>query len=434
MREPSLAKPTPEQLLWADSEVGVIIHKDLTTYEDRPEDPAGYRKLSPKLFNPDALDTDQWLRAVSDAGARYAVLVVKHCSGFCLWPTETLDYSVKNSPWRDSRGDVAADFIRSCEKYHIRPGFYYSTSCNDYLSVENPGLVRGGDAQQQKRYNQIMMAQLEEIWSNYGPLFELWFDGGILPASLGGADVGGLLRRLQPNAVCFQGPSTAQSRIRWIGNERGDAPDPCWSTVDEVPADQANIDAPLSGAGNAGGSIWMPGETDMPNRDQHRAYMGGWFWRAGEDDTLYSLEHLLDCYERSVGRGTNLLLGMVIDTHGRVPEADRNRFAEFGAAIRQRYGNPLGETAGEGEELLLTLPREESASAVVLMEDIAQGERVRAYTLEGHMNQGWMALGAGQHIGHKRILRFPRIRLDAVRLRCEQSVGVPLIRSMAVHC
>ena len=172
----------------------------------------------------------------------------------------------------------------------------------------------------------------------------------------------------------------------------------------------------------------------MPNRDQHRAYMGGWFWRSGEDETLYSLEHLLDCYERSVGRGTNLLLGMVIDKHGRVPEADCRRFAEFGAAIHHRYGSPLGETAGEGEELLLTLPQEESANTVVLMEDIAQGERVRAYTVEGHTNQGWVTLGAGRHIGHKRILRFPQIRLDAVRLRCEQSLGTPLIRRLAVLC
>lgn len=431
MQESSLAKPTAQQLLWADSEIGVIIHQDLQIYLDEP-DPAK-RKLEPSLFAPDALDTNQWLQAAHDAGAGYAVLVVKHCTGFCLWPTATFDYSVKNSPWKNGQGDVAADFIRSCEKYHIRPGLYYSTSCNEYLNVGNPGLVCGGDVEAQKRYNRIMMEQLSEIWSNYGPLFEIWFDGGILPASLGGAGVGSLLERLQPDAVCFQGPRTARSRIRWVGNERGEAPEPCWSTVNETLEDEGTPDAPFAGAGTSGGSIWMPAEADMPNRDQKRAFMGGWFWQPGEDHCLYSLEHLVQRYDRTVGHGTNLLLGMAIDRHGLVPEADRQRFAEFGAVIRRRYASPVAETARGGAETLLTLPREESVDTMVLMEEIGEGERVRSFEVSGLTGQGWKALGRGQQIGHKRIMHFQPVAVSAVRLNCTQSDGTPAIRHMALY-
>lgn len=158
--ERSLVLPTPAQVAWADAEIGVIIHFDLQTFEPTYE----FRKRwgytpDPSIFNPAELDTDQWLATAKAAGATYAVLVAKHCSGFSLWPTTAHGYSVASSPWRGGTGDIVADFIRSCAKFGIRPGIYASASCNAYLRVDNPGKVLTSDPAFLARYNASMELQ-----------------------------------------------------------------------------------------------------------------------------------------------------------------------------------------------------------------------------------------------------------------------------------
>jgi alpha-L-fucosidase len=140
---------------------------------------------SASVFNPHELDTDQWIRVAKSFGATYAVLVAKHCSGFSLWPTKAHEYSVKNSPWKNGQGDVVKDFIASCKKYDVKPGLYASASANAFCHVDNPGLVLSGDTEEQKNYNEIVKTQLTELWSQYGDLFEIWFDGGVLPPRKG---------------------------------------------------------------------------------------------------------------------------------------------------------------------------------------------------------------------------------------------------------
>jgi len=279
---PKLILPTPAQLEWSEGEIGVIIHLDVQVFEPGYSfrEQWGYTP-DPSVFNPTQLDTDQWIATAKSAGATYAVLVAKHCSGFSLWPTKAHDYSVKSSPWRDGRGDIVGDFFKSCKKYGLRPGLYCSAACNAYLNVDNPGKVRTGDPAGQARYNQIVETQLTELWTNYGDVFYIWFDGGVLPPEEGGPNVVPLLKKLQPRAVVFQGPHDWPSLTRWTGNERAEAPDPFWNTTSNLTSDDGTVEVDGLG-GDPNGTQWVCGESDMPNRCQKNAFQGGWFWRKDE--------------------------------------------------------------------------------------------------------------------------------------------------------
>jgi alpha-L-fucosidase len=413
----NIARPTPQQLAWADCEIGVIIHLDMPVFEPSYSfrEKWGYTP-SPAIFNPSRLDTDQWMDVASAAGAGYAVLVAKHCSGFCLWPTDVHEYSVKKSPWKNGAGDVVGDFIRSCERYHIKPGLYYSMACNAYMQVDNPGLVRSGDATEQRQYNDMAITQLTELWTRYGDLFEIWFDGGVIPAEQGGPDLTPLLAKHQPNAVVFQGPREHHSLIRWVGNERGVAPDPCWCATESTTKEGGEVER-RDLAGAPGGSIWCPAEADMPNRDSSKAFGGGWFWRDGEDNLVYPVEHLVDCYHTSVGRGCNLLLGMVIDSNGQVPEADVKQMRAFGREINRRYSQPLVDTQGRGTIISQVLDYPVTVNAAVITEDICSGQRIEEYALDGLVEDKWVELSHGSSVGHKKIDCFESKTVSSVRLR-----------------
>jgi alpha-L-fucosidase len=417
---------------WADCEVGVIIHLDVQVFEPGYEFRRqwGYTP-HPNVFQPGELDTDQWIAAAVSAGAKYAVLVAKHCSGFSLWPTRAHAYSVANTSWRQGKGDIVRDFVESCHRHGVRPGLYASASCNAYMNVDNPGVVRSGSREDQAGYNAVVEQQLTELWTNYGELFELWFDGGVLPPSKGGPELTSLLLKLQPGAVVFQGPRGCPL-LRWVGNERAEAPYPCWSTTNVLSAADGVAER-LDLGGDPEGAIWAPAESDMPNRDQHKAFQGGWFWRAGEDGHLYSVEHLLERYQLSVGRNSNLLLGMVIDQRGLVPDADARRFAAFGKAVRAQFATCLGRTAGAGTRIDLPLPAPGCVDTVVLMEDIAQGERVRRYRIEGETPAGWKTLARGTCIGHKRIERLGAVAVQSLSLHVEESVEPPIVREFAAY-
>ena len=388
--------------------------------------PAGYQfgdVPSPMLFNPTQLDTDQWIETAKAAGAEYVVLVAKHGSGFSLWPSKAHDYSILNSPYLNGQGDIVSDFIGSCEKYGMRPGIYYHTGYNAYCQVDNPGKVLSGDPEEQKRYNSTVIQQVTELWTNYGELFEIWFDGGILSLEQGGPDIIALLWRYQPKAVVFQGPKGTPSLARWVGNEQGKAPYPCWSTVRNFTGDN---ECPTPGAGSAKGTVWAPAESDMPNRNHQ------WIWVEDTDHLLYSVDDLLECYYLSVGRNTNLLIGMVIDNRGLVPEADVKQFTEFGRRIRRQFGKKIKDVCGQGETFTIDIGYPTQIDHVVVMENIAEGERVREYVIEAMVGREWIEICQGFSIGHKRIERFDAIKTSQVRLRCVSSIAEPIIQSLSV--
>lgn len=394
-------RPTLEQIQWADCEIGVIIHLDLIIYQ-APYDCRQHfgDPIPTSLFDPKNLDTDQWVRAAKSLGAKYAILVAKHGTGFSLWPTQAHDYSVKNSPYKNGQGDIVKDFIASCKKYDIRPGLYCSASFNQYFSVENPGKVIDGSPEKQKAYNEIVLKQLTELWTNYGELFEIWFDGGVIPVSEGGPDVAGLLKKLQPNAVVFQGPVGTKSLLRWVGNERGIAPEDCTSLYDNrVQSETGTVEKEIN---LDKAEIWCPAESDFPNRYANKSYQGGWFWKAGEEHAVLPAEDLFQAYLTSVGRNTNMLVGMVINTDGEFPEPDATVFAKAGELIHNTFGTPIaiGDTSNVSTDA--------APHYVILKEDISQGERVTGYTVHAYDAVGKeIFTHSGKVIAHKRILEIP---------------------------
>ncbi len=416
---PPLVRPTPEQAAWQDLEVGLFIHYDLPVFKPEWNHRQYESRPGPEIFDPAKLDTEQWMEAAEAIGAKYAVFVAKHGSGFLSWQSDQYPYGMKQSPYQGGKGDLVRDFVASCRKHGIKPGIYASLSSNGYLEVDNPGLVnrgKGGDPAAQARYARICEGMLTELWGNYGPLFEIWFDGGVLDPDGGGPDMLPLLRRLQPRAIVFQGPAAS---IRWIGNEDGVAPYPCWATVPEG--------RDYYGGGAPDGTRWLPGECDVPVR------RGIWLWLPDTEKELFTLDELVDKYDRSVGRNCNLLLNANPDPSGLIPEADMARYREFGAEIRRRFGRSVAETSGRGAVVTLKLKAPTTIDHVIVMEDIREGERVREYVVEGRTDQGWAELARGESIGHKRIQGFDPVTVGAVRLRVARSAAKPIIRKLAVY-
>lgn len=424
--------PTPEQIRWADDEIGVIIHFDINIFAPGTFDYSRRETLPPpSAFNPRQLNTDQWLASARNAGARYAVLVAKHGTGFSLWPTSAHGYSVAATPWRGGRGDVVRDFIASCRKFGIRPGLYYNTNLNTYLGAFPGGITDSG---KRREYNRIVLEQLTELWTAYGGLSEIWFDGGVAEDSCGGiaGEVRRLIARHQPGAILFQGPPGCRNLIRWIGNEDGRAPYPHWSTADVSPA--------ASGAfgvrdthGEPGGTTWAPGEADFPGRKQS-AWNGGWLFRAGEENLVFTPSELFDRYLTSVGRNANMLIGMVIDTSGLVPGVDSLALAGFGDIVRRAFGQAVARGSGRGTVIDLTTGEKPPAvNRVVIAEDIAWGERIRSFEVQARAGGRWRAVCAGTSVGHKYIGTFPAVRSRALRLRVTRSDGEPILKEFSAY-
>ena len=425
--------PSKAQLKWADAEIGAMFHFDLQVFEPAYKwrsDWNYHPDLS--IFNPKELDTDQWLKAVKAAGATYAVLVAKHCSGFSLWPTNAHPYSVKNTPWRNGKGDIVKDFIASCKKYGIKPGIYASASANGYFKVDNPGLVKSGNPKEQEKYKEVVRTQLTELWSQYGKLFEVWFDGGVLPPEKGGVDIPFLFKRYQPEAIAFQGPLGYNSNIRFVGNEGGVCPYPCWARADSTTSATGVIQ--IKGLnGNPEGKFWCPGESDFALRKwtkEKPAFQGGWFWHKDEEDRIRTLDDMMDRYITTVGRNTNMLVGIVVDPRGLVPDADMNRLKEFGQAVKKRFSLRLAATSGKGNVFTISFKSPRPVNYVVIQEAISKGERVREYKLYGMENGEWKSLSQGSCIGHKRIEVIQGKAFSGIKLEIIKSEGKPQIKRM----
>ncbi|MHA1998980.1 MAG: alpha-L-fucosidase [Promethearchaeota archaeon] len=425
-----LVLPSAKQIEWADCEIGVIIHCDIEIFQPDWQFVINGRVMSPpdlSIFNPKELDTDQWIRVARDAGAKYAVLTAKHVTGFTLFPDEEYDYSIKDTPYKHGEGDIVADFVGSCRKYGLKPGLYYSCEANARLGIHKAsGNLPTYPSKEWEEFKEIVTRHLSIIWSRYGELFEIWFDGGLLE---NGPDYMGLLQKYQPGAICFQGPHRWKSKIRWVGNERGLAPYPCWSTtsLQEHNFDGTEETSEL-GTGDPDGDVWMPPETDVPVR-----YMN-WFWRPGMDALVAPPGLMMRWYCNSVGRNSNLLLGIVIDDRGLVPSADVEALKEFGAMVRERFSNPVGETSGEASELEMHLEHETIVNHVILMENISKGHRVREFLIEGRgEGEDWATFIEGSAIGHKFLGDFDARKVVQVRFRATKVVGVPSIKHFSLH-
>ena len=422
------ATPTKEQLQWADLEIGVIIHYDITVFEQKYKFRRqwGYHP-DVKKFAPSMLDTDQWLETAKNAGAKYAVLVAKHCTGFALFPSKANEYNVKNATYNK---DIVLSFVNSCKKYEVKPGVYYSTPCNAYENVDNPGTIRSGGVEAQQKYNQVVRTQLEELWGNYGEWFEIWFDGGTLPVEKGGLDIAPILNRLQPNAITFQGDRLHNfNNLRWIGNEMGYAGFNCYSTINGESQADGTVENKSLSTGDKDGSYWKPAECDAPNR-----YFQ-WMYKDNEEWLVLPYKKLMEMYYKSVGRNCNLLLGMVIDKRGLVPDKDAAVLKKFGEEVRNSYINPIAITNGCGKELLLKLKKSQMIDQIIIKEDLSKGHSVYKYKIQAKIKDGWKDVFSAEVIGHKRIARIRKIKTDILKLIIEEGrEDVNITEISAFYC
>ncbi len=379
--------PTPEQVAWADKEIGVIIYPNgpVFTPDSFRVDTSGI--LSPASgFNPSSLNTDQWIEAAKAAGARFAILEVKQKTGFAFWPTLTNDFNISKTPWKNGTGDVVADFIRSCNDYGLSPGICFNTRENlTDGSGDNPVSVTDPEI-----HNQVILQQLTELMTNYGALSVIWFDGGVPDDEAVGitGEVASLINTHQPQALLIEGPAGLKNLIHRAGNEEDHDSGPGLST------------------------------TRLTDPSLHP----------------FSPEELLDRYYTTVGQNATMLIGMAIDTTGTFPETDRLALEEFGERVKSLFSSPAAGKKGEGRKLTLNVADPgKTITHLVICEEITHGERIRGYKIQMRNKGKWETVCEGTSVGHKKIHKIAPVETTALRLKVTESKGKPMIREFTAY-
>lgn len=450
--KPYGAIPSERQLRWHELETYGFVHFTTNTFTDKEW---GYGDEDPKIFNPTDFSADQIVTTLKAGGLKGLILTAKHHDGFCLWPTKTTDHNISRSPWRNGKGDVVKELADACRRHGMKFGVYLSPWDRNNAHYGKP------------EYVEIYRQQLRELMTNYGELFEVWHDG----ANGGDGFYGGarerrkidktnyydwpatwnLVRQLQPNAVVF---SDAGPDIRWVGNEKGIAGDPCWTTIngEKIYPGQEGIEKQLN-SGDRGGSVWRPAECDVSIRP-------GWFWHENQNDKVKQLQQLKDLYFASVGRGASFLLNVPPDRRGRIHENDAKSLQQFGDWLRQTYAVNLAKGAkakasnvrgndkqfaaekvldadcfsywGTDDqvttaELELELGAEKTFDVVRVRENIRLGHRIDEFAVDVWTEGHWSEFGKATGVGAQRLLRGQKVTTRKVRLRvvkASASLGV----------
>ena len=409
--------PTEQQLHWQRGELTAFLHFGMNTFTGREW---GDGTENPEWFNPTNLDCEQWVLALKDGGFKYAILTAKHHDGFCLWQTKTTEHSVKNSPWRDGKGDLVREFSEAGKKHGLKFGVY--------LSPWDRNAECYGDS---PAYNQLFVDQLTELLTNYGEVYEVWFDGACAEGPHGKRQVYDwqayleTIHKLQPNAVS----AIMGDDVRWVGNEGGLGRDTEWSatvyTPDSHPNAAQNGELGINAMSKDLGSrelvakarmmYWYPSEVDVSIRP-------GWFYHPEEDGRVRSVANLVDIYYQSVGCNSVLLLNIPPDKRGLLHEVDVNNLKEFGEYIEKSFadnavvnGDKLWRAA-EGKSNIYKVKRGAVVNTLLLQEDIAKGQRVEKFLVEGYINGSWQHITEGTTIGYKRLLRFSDCTPEKIRL------------------
>jgi alpha-L-fucosidase len=426
-------RPTAAQLAWQDAEIVALIHQDPRITSPKTDEehlgrhlPRDVSDAIARGFDPQKVDTDQWISTAKDMGATAAVLVVKHELGFCLWQSDANPYCLKMSKWRDGKGDILPDFVASCKKFGLKPGVFTEARWDARLGVASYAVMKGADVTQ-AQYNHMIEEELKELCTRYGDLFMVWYDGGAKTPASGGPDLLPIAEKYQPGMIFYH--SNQRRDFHWCGSESGTTGDPCWSTM----ADITDTSKTTLCHGDPDGKFWCPAMADAP---LHGTNGHQWFWTKRSPETLSPLKVLQHDYLNSVGRNATLVIGILPNPNYEIVPADVARCTEFGNWVKETFGTPLAKTMGAGDTLTLDLPADatKKPAYVVLQEDLRQGERVRAYTLERRENGAWIKCFEGQNIGHKRII--PIAATDAAqhyRVRVTKSTDAPQIILFAAY-
>ena len=454
-QEPFGPLPSENQLRWQDMEMYAFIHYSLNTYTDQEWD---FGNEDPKLFNPSSLDCRQWARVCKQAGMRGIIFTAKHHCGFCMWPSAYTEYSVKNSPWKNGKGDVVRELADACREEGLKFAVYLSPWDRNHKDYGKP------------EYVTYFRNQLRELLTQYGEIFEVWFDG----ANGGDGWYGGanetrkidrttyyqwpetykMIRELQPKCLIWNDGSD-RGDLRWVGTEAGNVGETNWSLM------PSKGDTPwhMLHYGVEDGDVWCPGETNTSIRP-------GWFYHETENDHVKSLSKLMDTYYKSVGRNSTLLLNFPIAPNGRIHPNDSLRGIAFKKMIDEVFVKGSVEFRVKNEELRTKsydysqgekIPQQSNHSSSLLTlnfqsptavnrflaeEDIALGQRVRKFTLEALVNGKWQPLKDAlvedgkdglTTIGHRRIVCFPTVTATQLRFTITDSKAEPIIKRLGVY-
>ncbi|WP_082886444.1 alpha-L-fucosidase [Flavisolibacter tropicus] len=407
----AIPKPTPAQVQWQKKETTAFLHFSVNTFTDREW---GTGKESPAIFNPEKLDARQWIKALKDAGFKMAIITAKHHDGFCLWPSQYTEHSVKNSPWKNGKGDVVKEVADACKEYGVAFGFYLSPWDMHEASYGTPA------------YNDYYKNQLRELLTNYGEVAEVWFDGakGEKQKDMQ-YDFEGywkMVRELQPNAVMF---SDVGPDVRWVGNEKGNAGDTCWSTINTDGMMPGVANPAYLNKGDENGQQWIPAETDVSIRP-------GWFWHEKQNSQVRSAKNLVNLYYQSVGRNSLLLLNIPPNKDGLLETADMKAIDSFRTILNKTFAQNLLKGAvssklvdndlasfvslKENEALEFSLKKSISFDRLLLQENIHNGQSIKSGLLEYWDGNTWQVITSFSTVGYKRLLRFPIVNSNKLRL------------------
>ncbi|MBJ2126023.1 alpha-L-fucosidase [Flavobacterium sp. IB48] len=432
--------PTQKQIDWQEMEFYAFVHFSLNTFTNKEW---GYGDESPELFNPSQLDVRQWARVVKEAGMKGIILVAKHHDGFCLWPSAYTERSVKNSPWENGKGDLVKELAAACKEYDLKLGLYLSPWDRNHPQYGKP------------EYINYFRNQLKELLTNYGDVFEMWFDG----ANGGDGYYGGANETRKINSLTYYNwdetykliydiaPKTlvwgvGPSEARWIGNEEGRAGKTNWSLLRQKDELAGKVHYSEFMSGHEDGEKWVPGEADVSIRP-------GWFYHSVEDDKVRSLDEMVDIYYESIGRNATLLLNLPVDTRGLVHENDEARLKELVATIKADFKKELlagtqvqasnirANDSNFGPQNVIdgnkntywatddkvkqatvefTFKKPTAINRVLLQEYIKLGQRVKAFSVEAKVDGQWKTIANETTIGYKRILRLDRVTASALRI------------------
>ncbi len=449
--------PSERQMAWHELQYYAFVHFNMNTFTDM-EWGTGAEK--PEQFNPSQLDTRQWARVAKEVGMKGIIITAKHHDGFCLWPTKTTEHSVKNSPWKNGKGDVLKDLSEACAEYGLKFGIYLSPWDRNHGDYGKPEYVAD------------FHEQLRELLTNYGEVFEVWFDG----ANGGSGYYGGanetrkidnktyyewekttaIVRELQPNAVIF---SDGGPDIRWVGTEEGWANETNWSIMrrDEIyPGWPRYVELR---SGHEDGTHWLPAEVNTSIRP-------GWYYHPREDHQVKSLPRLVQTYYESIGRNGNFLLNLPVDTRGLVHENDVQRLRALknqidmdfeielakgqsvtASNIRGNSTKYAAENVNDGDyntywatndssttaTITITFKEPTEVNRIVLQEYVPLGQRVQKFSVEVEEDSIWKRVADQTTIGYKRILRFDTAKTSRVRLNIEAAKGPPCISNLELY-
>lgn len=443
--------PSKPQLEWQQLELTAFIHFGINTFTNSEW---GTGKESPGLFNPTNFDAVQWVEAIQDAGMKMLILTAKHHDGFCLWPTKTTTHSLAASPWKNGNGDVVKEVKQACEALDMKFGFY--------LSPWDRNAASYGDSEV---YNQLFIAQLTELLTEYGKIDEVWFDGACGEGPNGKKQEYDweayyeTVYRFQPDAViAIQGED-----IRWVGTETGYGRETEWSVTAYAPGAKAKHIAINQHLGlsetsadlgsrellkRASKAFWYPAEVDVSIRP-------GWFWHEAENNQVKSLEKLVDIYFNSVGMNAVLLLNIPPDTRGRIHETDVQRLKEFGKWIKESFQNNLLNQATTDNKkafaaidgnpntywklpkktssTVFSMPELQQFDMIELQEYIQYGQRIEKFKVEAFIDNKWKEIASGTTIGYKRIIRFNPLITNKIRLNFEETRAQAFISKIGLY-